>query len=221
MSIGLRLTNRTFLLACIFSSLVVCLFILTNSRIQPSYKSHILSLRITTVNEEANQSKLPGYFVQYEHPVPSNISYCNFHYGLPLELKYSTEDEEYGPEMGPNSPYRILYNIITPKIDSNVPGITYATHMTSTFMRYVPELLRYWDGMLSIAAFVPEIDAAFVISQLNQFCYCLPGMSRVSFHFVYHKDIPPSKKYVYFTKPTSCKVDDSSKFDTYSKFYDD
>nr|CAH7749853.1 unnamed protein product [Callosobruchus chinensis] len=216
MTIGLKLTNRSFLLACVFFSLALSLFILTTSRIQPSYKSHILSLRITTL-DEANVPKSPGHYLQYEHPVPSNTSYCNFHYGLPLELKYGKEDEEYGPEMGSNSPYRILYNVITPKVNSNAPGITYATHLTATFMSYVPELLRYWDGMVSIAAFVPEVDAALVISQLNQFCYCLPGMSRVSFHFIYHKDVPPSRKYVYFTRPASCKVDDSSKFDNYNK----
>lgn len=74
---------------------------------------------------------------------------------------------------------------------------------------------RFWDGFISVTAFVPDLDVALVLEQLNQYCHCLPGMSRVSIHFAYHKKLTPSRKDVYFTRPASCEVADSSKLATY------
>lgn len=74
---------------------------------------------------------------------------------------------------------------------------------------------RYWDGYVSVSAFVPDTDAALVVEQLNQYCSCLPEMSRVSVHFVFSYRVSPSRKDVYFDKPVDCTVKDSSKITTY------
>jgi len=164
---------------------------------------------------KSNRNYTPGDFVKYVHPEPSNQSYCNFNYKFPTDLAFGSQDVDFGPELGKGSPYRIIYNVIMAKMAEDVPDVTYATHITADFMFYLPELIRYWDGLISVTAFVPDLDVALVLEQLNQYCYCLPGMSRVSVHFVYHIKTTPSRKDVYFTRPNNCEIADSSKIKTY------
>ncbi|KAJ8969420.1 hypothetical protein NQ314_001761 [Rhamnusium bicolor] len=204
-------TNRILLLTLIFTCLILSILFLNSS--PSSSKARIFS----SSTESTNTKKHPGAFLQHTHPIPSNTSYCNFNYGLPTDLK-SAGHLEKGPELGKKSPYRILYNVIGAKINGYVPSITYATHVTADFVNYIPELVRYWDGLISVTAFVPDTDVALVLEQINQYCYCLPGMSRVSVHLVYHKSLPPSRKDVYFVRPSNCKVEDSSKLQTLRSF---
>lgn len=63
---------------------------------------------------------------------------------------------------------------------------------------------RHWDGLVTVAAFVPDLDVAFFLEQINQFCYCEPQMHRVSIHIVTHEMLPFSKKDIYFDRPQDC-----------------
>ncbi|CAH1105526.1 unnamed protein product [Psylliodes chrysocephalus] len=201
-----------FLLAFSSASFIVLLFFVTSN-----YNTTPPVQVDRSFNNEmrGNRSYTPGDFVKYIHPEPANQSYCTFNYKFPEDLTYGTNDVDFGPELGKQSEYRIVYNVLLAKQAEGVPEVTYATHVSADFMYYLPELVRFWDGFISVTAFVPDLDVALVLEQLNQYCHCLPGMSRVSIHFAYHKKLTPSRKDVYFTRPASCEVADSSKLATY------
>lgn len=159
----------------------------------------------------------PGEFLQQK--IPNNESYCQFKYGLPEELAYEENALEYGPELGSASPYRVLYNVIEarPNSTNSIASVTYATHITADFSNYVAEIARFWEGPISVAAFVPDADAEIIGKQLLHLCYCLEDMSRVSVHFVfpanetpYYLPISPSA-----TEPTDCAITDISKLESY------
>lgn len=201
-------TNRALLFTLVSTCLILSLFFLSSS--PPNAKLIELSTETANVTE-----RYPGGFIHQTHPKPSNTTYCKFNYKLPFDLNLNTIKVGFGPEEGKNSSYRVLYNVIEARLGAGVPGITYATHVTADFVNYIPELVRYWDGLISVAAFVPDTDVVLVLEQINQYCYCLPGMSRVSLHLVYHRKLPPSQKDVYFTRPESCLIEDSTKFQTH------
>ncbi|KAJ8969235.1 hypothetical protein NQ317_008121 [Molorchus minor] len=208
--------NRILLLTLIFTCLILSLVFFNNSIPYNKASRLILSKNV----KQDNYTQYPGSFVEQLHPIPSNFSYCNFNYGFPFELNQDYDDLSFGPEQGNKSPYRVIYNVVEAKISGLMPSVTYATHVTADFVSYIPELIRHWDGLISVAAFVPDTDVALVMERINQYCYCLPGMSRVSVHIVYHKKLPPSRRDIYFTRPLNCKVDDSSKLETYRSFDD-
>lgn len=43
----------------------------------------------------------------------------------------------------------------------------------------------YWEGSISVAVYVKDDDLTFILDQIMHFCYCIPGMSRVSLHLVF------------------------------------
>lgn len=90
------------------------------------------------------RENVPGSYVEKEFslPINSNESYCDFNYKLPKDLRYLPSDVDFGPELGKSAQYRIIYNAVQARMSSNVPAITYATHVTADFMNYIPELLR-------------------------------------------------------------------------------
>ncbi|XP_017779879.1 PREDICTED: beta-1,4-glucuronyltransferase 1-like isoform X2 [Nicrophorus vespilloides] len=160
----------------------------------------------------ANAQFRPGHFLN-EYRV-SNESYCTFKYNLPDKFRYAETDLEYSPELAAKSSYRVLYNVLEAKetLNSSAP-VTYATHVTPEFINYISEIARHWDGLISVAAFVPDDDADFITSQLLQICQCLPEMSKVSVHYVFPKSYPPYIKN--HSIPTTCTLQDSSTHSTY------
>lgn len=171
---------------------------------------------------------IPGAYLATKTP---NESYCNFQYGLPEELLYEDGDLLFPIEEKYNSTYRILKNVIEAKSSNSVPEVTYATHATTDFLNYVAELIRYiiiklkknknnlwkccrfWEGPISVAAFVPDYDADLAIRQLAQLCFCSPEMSRVSVHFVFPLKSPPYLQN--HPEPLTCNLPDSSKLSTF------
>lgn len=131
----------------------------------------------------------PGSFLR--HVPLANTSYCTFGYGLPEYLEYDEADVQYSPELGLEGGYRVLYNVIEGKerANSSVP-VTFATHVTTDFLEYVAEVLKRWEGPVSIAAYVPGEDAHVVTLKLFRLCWCLPEMSRVTVHYVFDKNAP-------------------------------
>ncbi|CAG9819573.1 unnamed protein product [Phaedon cochleariae] len=206
-----KLSRPCLLFTCLLTVLLISFLYLSSPSIDSEI--HNAPLILTTDSEDGNQ--VPAKFLQSFEPLDSNVSYCEYNFNFPRDLDFADGDLNFGAEQGKEGPYRILYNVVAAKIAPDTPAITYATHVTADFMNYIPELVRYWDGLISIAAFVPDLDVALVLRQLNQYCYCLPGMARVSLHLVIDKTLPPSRKDVYFTKPDSCEVEDSSQLQTY------
>lgn len=127
--------NRALLLTLIFTCLILSILFLSSS--PSNSKSPELSVETVNVTE-----KYPGAFIRHVHPIPSNTSYCKFNHKMPYDLNLSQKNIDFGPEQGPNSSYRILYNVIEATISPGVPAITYATHVTADFVNYIPELVR-------------------------------------------------------------------------------
>lgn len=148
----------------------------------------------------------PGNFM--ETYKPSNESYCNFMYNLPEEFTYEESDLEYSPELGIRSPYRVLYNVIRSKENfSSAASVTYATHLTTEFVSYITEVVRYWEGPLSVAAFVPDSDADILTKGLIHLCQCLPEMSKVSVHYVFPKRrTPVISKHSELSQTSFCSI---------------
>lgn len=207
-----KVTPVKCLFTVVLTSLIVTVVILSSNDLSPSF---LISSRMFKTEMRNGVNYTPGDFIKYINPEPANESYCNFNHRFLNDLNFSAKDIDYGPELGKAGPYRIIYNIITAKISTDIPKVTYATHVSADFMYYLPELVRYWDGFISVTAFVPDTDVALVLEQINQYCHCLPGMSRVSLHFAYSINLVPSLKDINFNKPSTCEVTDSSKLQTY------
>lgn len=158
--------------------------------------------------------QVPGLFIEQYHPLQQQIneSYCNFNYALPNTFQFDYNVASNGtPEQGFTSPYRVLYNVISYSnnisILRKVPQITLCTHATPEFIPHFTELLRYWNGFISLTIFVPDFDAQVTLKHLKLLCYCLPEMYRVAVHFVYPLDAPPYINPNELQSPiTECKV---------------
>ncbi|KAK4887710.1 hypothetical protein RN001_003981 [Aquatica leii] len=138
-------------------------------------------------------------------------------YNLPEEFVYEEQDVQYSPDLGTNSPYNVLYNVIRAKQNlSNVAAVTYVTHITPDFVSYITEVVRYWEGPVSIAAFVPDSDADILTKQLIRLCQCLPSMSRVSVHYVFPKQyLPKISKHLDSISESTCRITDTRNFITF------
>lgn len=141
-------------------------------------------------------------------------SYCKLNYGLPTELTHTDADVSGTPELGKNSPFRVLYNVIEGHLGSVQPGVTYVTHLTKDFVNYLAEVVRYWEGPVSLAVYVKDDDPSFILERILHFCYCIPDMSRVSLHLVFRKDLRP---HFYLSKqmpPQTCEIQKDDKLIT-------
>ncbi|KAF2901461.1 hypothetical protein ILUMI_04725 [Ignelater luminosus] len=172
--------KRLLLLYVILAILIVIIILIHQQPFSLLYNSHKNSKSFKYA------STYPGSFM--ENYKRSNESYCNFMYNLPEEFSYEESDLEYSPELGVRGPYRVLYNIIRAKQNSSSAApVTYATHLTPDFVSYITEVVRYWEGPVSVAAYVPDFDADILTKQLINLCQCLPAMSKVSVHYVFPK----------------------------------
>ncbi|KAL1506705.1 hypothetical protein ABEB36_006018 [Hypothenemus hampei] len=163
---------------------------------------------------------MPGAYLKNFIPAATNKSYCKFNYDLPYDLIYNSKVYLSPPEFKKNSLFKILYNAVEAHNISDVPQVTYATHMTANYAYFILELLKRWEGLISVAAFVPDLDSALYMEQITQYCYCEPEMHRVSIHLVTHKLLAFSKKDMNFFRPDNCIVKDSLKIGTFKDFDD-
>ncbi|XP_077293214.1 beta-1,4-glucuronyltransferase 1-like [Arctopsyche grandis] len=142
---------------------------------------------VSVLGTVKNPKDLPGYFMRGRYP-SGNISYCNFKYGLPKKIDWSQVRVTGTPQLGKKSPYRVIYDAIERTMfDSSyaLDHVTYATHVTPEFLYHVVEIARFWDGPISVAAFVPDYDLDLTMRLFTQLCRCYDGMSKVSVHLVF------------------------------------
>ncbi|KAF5284879.1 hypothetical protein FQA39_LY16929 [Lamprigera yunnana] len=168
----------------------------------------------TTINVYKQRRNYPGDFLEdYRR---SNETYCNFMYNLPEKFTYEQDDVQNTPDLGVDSPYRVLYNVIKAKQNlTNIAAVTYVTHITPDFVSYISEVVRYWEGPVSIAAFVPDSDADILTKQLIRLCQCLPSMSKVSMHYVFPKQYTPYVGKIVEPFSTKCRLLDLRNFITF------
>lgn len=203
----LRLRHKQKVVVCVVScmcfTLLVFLVKTRRSVLVPKFFED--DLKPTETNPH-----IPGSFL--EGIQPSNTSYCSFRYDLPKRFNYKHTDVSYSPQLGESGSYRVLYNVIE-GINSSKISVTYCTHLTPRFLYHVAEIVQNWEGAISVSAFVPDIDAQLTINMLQQLCHCLPGMERLSVHFVYPTNRPPrieKEKVV-----NSCSIPETNGLNTY------
>lgn len=132
----LKLKRVVFLIA--FISCLISILIYVNRTPINNFKNSFYFS-----NKLKSTSNLPGGYLQYVHPKPNNISYCNLlNFGFPMRLEFDNTDLDFGPERLNASPYRILYNVVQSDRRYDIPPVTYATHVTVNFINYLTELLR-------------------------------------------------------------------------------
>lgn len=81
-------------------------------------------------------------YVKFLLPMQSKQSYCKLNYGLPSKLTYTDSDLEGTPELGLDSPFRVLYNVIQGRLEAHEAKVTYITHLTKDFVNYLTEVIR-------------------------------------------------------------------------------
>lgn len=124
---------------------------------------------------------------------PGNFSYCVFRFGDSENFNYTEDDVSFSPELGDKGPYRVLYGVVEGmQFNGTDPQtITYATHITLEYLFHVAEIAVRWDGLISVACFLPGTDALAALKLLEKMCFCVKEMENVNIHFVYHSEHPP------------------------------
>jgi N-acetyllactosaminide beta-1,3-N-acetylglucosaminyltransferase len=138
---------------------------------------------------------VPGQFLK--GVFPQNESYCHFSYGTPEHFNWTDKYMAFSPELGEMGPYRVIYNVI--KVSDNEAGsspvtkfgVTYCTHATPEFLYHVVEIVRRWDGPVSLAVYAPCTDAGLSLAIMHHMCHCLPEMSKLSIHLIFPITHPP------------------------------
>ncbi|KAH1019994.1 hypothetical protein HUJ04_009728 [Dendroctonus ponderosae] len=184
------ITSRYLSLIVIMFCLVSTFFFLLNN-VQTARNAKIVDL------PSARRLRLPGEFSKYLKPKASG-SYCKMNFGLPTQLAYAKNNISGTPELKESSEFRILYNVIESQLGDEDPGVTYVTQLTKEFVLYLAEIVRYWEGAVSVAVYIPDGNPKDILQSILHFCYCIPQMSRLSLHLVFKKDSEPS---FYLSKP--------------------
>lgn len=137
---------------------------------------------------------IPGHFLK--GVFPQNESYCHFSYGTPEHFNWTDKYTTFSPELGEVGPYRVIYNVIKLSDKANDGpvtnfSVTYCTHATPEFLYHIVEIVKRWDGPVSLAIYAPFTDAGFSFAIMHQLCHCLPEMSRLSVHLIFPITHPP------------------------------
>lgn len=138
---------------------------------------------------------VPGHFLK--GVLPQNESYCHFNYGTPEHFNWTGKYMAFSPELGELGPYRVIYNVVRisdSKVNNGLVtnfSVTYCTHATPEFLYHIVEIVKRWDGPVSLAVYTPCTDAGFSLAIIHQLCHCLPEMSRLSVHLIFPVTHPP------------------------------
>ncbi|PSN49135.1 hypothetical protein C0J52_14888 [Blattella germanica] len=92
-------------------------------------------------------------------------------------------------------------------------GVTYCTHATPEFVYNVVEIVRRWDGPVSIAVYAPFSDAGLTLFIINHLCHCLPEMSKLSLHIIFPVNYPPVFSMVPFPTHSDLKINNRPNFE--------
>ncbi|KAL1509155.1 hypothetical protein ABEB36_003937 [Hypothenemus hampei] len=69
---------------------------------------------------------------------------------------------------------------------------------------------KYWEGPISVAAYIPDGDPKVILESVLHLCYCEPQMSRVSLHLVFRKDLALSFYLSKLMPPVRCDLQEIS-----------
>lgn len=113
---------------------------------------------------------------------PRNVSFCQWQYELPSRLPYRADRVSGSPERGDKSSYRVLSSVIEARADETkkLPALTLCTHATADQVYNIVEIVRRWEGPVSLSVFVPGADAGLSVALLDRACKCEPAMAKVN-----------------------------------------
>ncbi|XP_034947951.1 beta-1,4-glucuronyltransferase 1-like [Chelonus insularis] len=147
-------------------------------------------------NAQFTLAYAPGtYMIGHQ---PKNTAACIWDYGLPSLFSYSVNNIIWSPQQGRKGPYRILPFIIR-GVDQSfdkklLPQLTLCTHATADLVYNIVEIIRRWEGPVSLAIFVPGYDAGLAVNLLDRACRCEPEMNKLSVHLIFPANHPPALK---------------------------
>jgi hypothetical protein len=141
-----------------------------------------------------------------------STSRCNYSFWTPRSddedpwsmLNWSNTLVKPSLELGKNSPYKVVYNILNGSNMTKNNIITYCTHATPEFLYHISELLKYWDGSISVTVYAPGEDAHLAVIIIERLCKCIPDMHRVSLHITFPSDLPPKRRTLNVELPPDC-----------------
>lgn len=177
--------RRFFTFFCILLSMYLSLKILVYTFETPSQDLDNTGDLLIHESKKLEKDQ-PGFFMKGTYPL--NNTFCRFNYGLPKKLDWQLAPISGTPQLGNKSPYRVIYNAIERSMfDSSytMDKVTYATHVTPDFLYHIVEIARFWDGPISVTAFVPNYDLDITMKLLTQLCRCYDGMAKVAVHLMY------------------------------------
>ena len=132
-------------------------------------------------NSRAAPAYAPGTYMAGQRP--ENLTSCRWNYGLPMILSYPASKITGSPEADERGPYRVLPFVIrkSERIagDVELPKLTLCTHATADQVYNIVELVRRWEGPISLAIFAPGLDASLAVALLDRACRCEPEMKKV------------------------------------------
>lgn len=124
----------------------------------------------------------PGIYMTGQQP-DNNKTSCFWNHGLPVQLKYLSSRLMFSSVNGDKGPYRILPFIISGKItsqdDKQLPRLTLCTHATADQVYNIVEIVKRWEGPVSLAIFAPGLDAGLAVNLLERACQCESQMFKV------------------------------------------
>jgi N-acetyllactosaminide beta-1,3-N-acetylglucosaminyltransferase len=154
---------------------------------------------------------IPGLYLSGR---PVGSSNCNYSFWSQdnddpwTMLNYSNDQVQPSLELGKSSPFKVVYNILNSSNNSKDNIITYCTHATPELLYHISELLRHWDGSVSITVYAPGEDAHLAVKLIDRLCKCIPDMHRVSLHITFPSDLPPKRDTANIILPNDCSPPD-------------
>ncbi|XP_011305769.1 beta-1,4-glucuronyltransferase 1-like [Fopius arisanus] len=140
----------------------------------------------------------PGVYMAGRRP--ANSTFCNWNYGLPRILRYTASKITRSPQNTDRSPYRVLPFIIrggTSESNEIPVKLTLCTHATADQVYNVVEIVRRWEGHVSLSIFTPGLDAGLALDLIERACTCEPQMFKVSVHLIFPAGRPPALTHIY------------------------
>ncbi|XP_063988034.1 beta-1,4-glucuronyltransferase 1-like [Diachasmimorpha longicaudata] len=185
--------------------LFLAIFLLLSTRLLTS-RSHLVppdtDSGVITHKRGENARIAPAYApgVYMAGRRPANSTFCGWNYGLPRKLSFPANTVTRSPQDDGRGAYRVLPFVIRGGIsvrDEKIVQFTLCTHATADQVYNIVELVRRWEGHVSLAIFAPGLDAGLAVDLIERACLCEPAMFKVSVHLIFPAGRPPALSHIY------------------------
>ncbi|CAG0915900.1 unnamed protein product [Notodromas monacha] len=106
---------------------------------------------------------------------------------------------QFSPQLKENSPYKVLKNYFGPSKSivgvnskTNNDTVTFCTHATVNYLKFLVELTKRWRGPVSVAVYAPGEDFVLAVEIIVFLRACFPSVrAYAAFHLFYDADLTP------------------------------